>query len=410
MSEVSLEDQQHSFVTKVVDNRINDHQAWPANILKIELEGVDMYQDRTGKILEKLEDTGTVGKCYSEIDGNQIPFVTRPENNPPEPTEEVLESTKQLLHFFRQSSDFAEFAAYAALCKVCDEIGNHITAMNAFPKGKRPHYLNGVSNELDSFMQMGDEYIPVEVYNGGNYLSTKSYGDTSDKYSQLQNYSSDEEPLSNPILINRRADTKFQKQTRRKFNGVVINTDMILGCEDTHSNLTDTIDYFNLNEIVHLLPPLKTVNGQELTGEDYAEVVRDDPGVIRPPSNMAEAAEDLPDQYLKRIRGGVQLFYVNTFYRSASERTEREASLVLQAIYNQLLREGGMSRQTALDIGWDNFIDSYRQKKSAVGREEMIRDQTRRYITKLLNKKILTERNNEIHARKATHPQQTFSF
>ena len=410
MANIPLEERQYRVIASAVDNRVDEYQAWPANVLKLESEGMEIYQDRTGAILKRLLREDRVGKDSLNLVNSNIPFVTRPGDSSANPTDEVISSTEQLLEFFKSSSDFAELAAYVAFCKVYDEIGSHITAMNVLPKGERPHHLNGVTNELDAFMQMGDEYIPVEVYNGGDYLSKRSFGELSDKYKQLQDYSNDEEPVSNPILVNRRADTEFKKETRKEFNGIVVDTDVILGCEEDHPNLTDTLDLFNLNEIVHLLPPLETASGRELTGEDYDDLVTNDPGEIRPPSKMAEAAEDLPDEYLKRVRGGVQLFYVNTFYRSATGRTEREASLVLQAIYNLLLREGGKPRQVALDEGWDEFTDSYRQVKSVRGRKNMIMEQAGEYITQLLDERILTERNNEVHARKATHPQQTFTF
>jgi len=84
--------------------------------------------------------------------------------------------------------------------------------------------------------------------------------------------------VSNPILVNRRADTEFKKQARKEFNGMVVDTDVILGCKENHPNLTDTLDLFNLNEIVHLLPPLETASGRKLTGEDYDNLVTNDPG------------------------------------------------------------------------------------------------------------------------------------
>ena len=145
-------------------------------------------------------------------------------------------------------------------------------------------------------------------------------------------------------------------------------------------------------------------------GADYDNAVTNSPSLIRPPAEVVVAADTLSDQYVRRIRGGVQLFYVNSFYRSASERTEWEASLVLQQIYNLLLRVGGMTRQVALDMGWDEFTDSHGNVKSANQRRGMILDQTRDYIQQLLEERVLVEQNDQLHARRATHPQQTFSF
>lgn len=216
--------------------------------------------------------------------------------------------------------------------------------------------------------------------------------------------------MSNPLLINRRADSDIKSSVRSELNGMVIDTDVIIGCGETHPELNTVLDFFNLDGIVQLLPPLTTDSGTELVGADYDDAVTSNPSLIRPPSEIAVAADTLPDRYLRRIRGGIQLFYVNSFYRSASERTEWEASLVLQAIYNLLLRIGGMTRQVALDMGWDEFIDSYGNVKSAKQRKGMILDQTRDYIGQLLEERVIVEQNDQLHSRRATHPQQTFSF
>lgn len=172
-------EQQRQFVKNTLDRRLDEHPAWPANIFKLELEGADIYQDRTGEILNDLLDNDNVGKIKISLGGHDIPFVTRPENPPPKPDEEIRTATREFNTFLRESSDFAELTAYVALCKVYDEIGGNITAMEVLPKGERPHRLNGITNELDGFMQMRDEYIPVEVYNGADYLSAGR------KYQQL---------------------------------------------------------------------------------------------------------------------------------------------------------------------------------------------------------------------------------
>jgi len=397
-------EQQRQFVASTLERRLDEHPAWPANIFKLELEGAEIYQDRTGEILSDLLNNGEVGKTKIPLGGSDIPFVTRPEDPPPEPDDEIRAATREFNQFLRESSDFAELTAYVALCKVYDEIGADITAMDVLPKGERPHRLNGIDNELDGFMQLRNEYIPVEVYNGADYLSV------SGKYQQLCDYSIDEQPMSNPLLINRRADTDIKSRVRAELNGMVIDTDVILGCEETHPDLEAVLDLFNLGGIVQLLPPLTTDSGTDLVGADYDNAVTNNPGLIRPPAELAVAADTLPDQYVRRIRGGVQLFYVNSFYRSASERTEWEASLVLQEIYNLLLRIGGMTRPVALDMGWDEFTDSYGNVKSANQRQGMILDQTRDYIQQLLEERVLVEQNDQLHARRATHPQQTFSF
>jgi len=98
------------------------------------------------------------------------------------------------------------------------------------------------------------------------------------------------------------------------------------------------------------------------------------------------------------------------FYRKASETVERNAAGVLQQIYNILLREGGMTRQTAIDMGWDTYEENYTYVKSLKEQEEMVREQTHTYITQLREANVIEEANGKIYARKAAHPQQTFSF
>ena len=187
-------EQQRQFVANTIERRLDEHPAWPANIFKLELEGADIYQDRTGEILNDLLDNGEVGKTKIRLGGVDIPFVTRPEDSPAEPDDEIRAATREFNQFLLESSDFAELTAYVALCKIYDEIGADITAMDVLPKGERPHRLNGIDNELDGFLQLRDEYIPVEVYNGADYLSAAGR-----KHQQLCDYAIDEQPMSNPL-------------------------------------------------------------------------------------------------------------------------------------------------------------------------------------------------------------------
>jgi len=55
-------EQQRQFVASTLERRLDEHPAWPANIFKLELEGAEIYQDRTGEILSDLLDNGEVGK------------------------------------------------------------------------------------------------------------------------------------------------------------------------------------------------------------------------------------------------------------------------------------------------------------------------------------------------------------
>ncbi|ELY40409.1 hypothetical protein C495_17362, partial [Natronorubrum sulfidifaciens JCM 14089] len=79
----------------------------------------------------------------------------------------------------------------------------------------------------------------------------------------------------------------------------------------------------------------------------------------------------------------MQLQYVNSIYREGHNRMKQDACLVLQAIYNILLREGGIDRSTALERGWDRTIEHYNRLKSAQQRKEPILDHTQNLLNRL---------------------------
>jgi len=405
-------DQQQRFVKQTIENRLESRPAWPRQIFRLELEQADIYQDRSNKILNQLEEDGELGNTSLRLGNNDITFLTRPEEPRPEPDDEIKEATEKLNLFFKESSDFSELTAYASLCKIYDEIGENITGMEVLPSNNYPYHLSGFTGQLDGLMRMRDEYIPIEVYNGSDYLSVEKDGNHSKKYKQIRDRHQDEQPVSSPILINRRSDSNLKTQVRNNFNSLAIDTDVIVGCETSHPQIQDTIELFNLGEIIRILPPLETADGQTFDGEEFIQAAKNQQKAetIRPPSVMAKAAEDLPDQYLSRIRGGVQLHYVNSFYRRASGSTGRQASFLLQQIYNRLLRKGGMARRVAIEKGWEDFEDSYRYIKKARQKKEMILEQARTYIKILQDENVISEQNGNIYARNSSHPQPTFSF
>ncbi|WP_310930535.1 hypothetical protein [Halogeometricum luteum] len=396
----------YSFVENRVSSVLQDYSAWPANILKLECEKYGIYQDATGAVLAELLSNGDVSKISVEISNSNHPFFTEPGGSKDNVTHEIESALKDLDKFQTNYAYFAELTAFVALCKVHDEIGPHIAGFDVLPKGPRPHLLHTSDGTPDGFAILPGEYLPLEVYNGRDYLGTGG-----DKHGQLYDFSSDEGIISNPILVNRRSDQEIKKEAR-SLNGMVIDTDVIIGCEDAVPNLPEILELFNIEELFELLSPLETEGGLKLDGGDYHSIALngEEGRSLRPPSKMVPAAKQLPEKYIKRIRGGIQLQYVNSYYRQATDRTQREASLVLQNIYNHLLREGGKRRSTAIDAGWDRMIDQYRRIKSAQKRREMILDKTREYITELHSKNVIYERDGKIYARSSEHPQQSLSF
>lgn len=409
------------FLKSIIERRLDNYHGWPANVFKLECEGYGLYQNATGKVLSNLLDEGTIGKDQVKIREVERPIITRPDCNASDLEKEIETSMDEFDKFLSSSGYFADLAGYVALCKMQDELGSKIN-IDVLPEGPRPHLLHYPGRAPDGLVILPSEYVPVEIYNGKYYLGIKGR-----KYCQLLDLSSfksveeggkDQTELvesselnSHPLLINRRSDSII-KHNVRKMNGMVVDTDCIIACEDEHENIDDVLKLFNLSSIVELIPRLETSNGICLDGPKYNQITSDtgEEGILRPPSNMAAAADELPGQYLRRIRGGIQLQYVNSFYRQFTESTKRTACLVLQAIYNDLLREGGWDLQIALEGGWEDTIEKYPRIKSANARKDVILEETQDLIHQLKNEKIITERNGGLHARQATHPQQSLSF
>lgn len=405
----------YRFISNILEQRLNSYQAWPANIFKLECEGYDLYQNATGNVLNELLEEGAIGKTFEEIHDKDRPFITRPDADSAVEEPEVIDATTEVYDFLTDNGHFADLAAYVALCKIYDELHSHIQ-LDILPEGPRPNLLHYPGRDPDGLIMLPTEYVPVEVYNGRDYLGTNGR-----KYNQLTDLASfefvdgelreDEQLNSHPFLINRRCDQDLKNAVRKR-NGMVVDTDCIIACEETYPDIDDALQMFNLTPLVHRLPRLETDDGIALDGDKYIDISGNtgEDGILRPPSKLVAAADELPDQYIRRIRGGVQLQYVNSFYRRVSGRTRREACLVLQTIYNQLLREGGWDEQIALDEGWTEMREQYRRIKSPEQRKDMILEETRNLLNTLREEDLISERNGGLHARKSTHPQQSLSF
>lgn len=404
--------EQKQFVEKTVRTRLNKHPAWPRQMFRLELESAGLYQDRTSKILNKMREDGRIGKMSLDIGDNSISFITRPDESNPQPTNDIRTATAKMNEFFEESSDFSELVAYTALCKVADELQKNIP-VHVLPSGNYPRILGGFRGQVDALLLFEREMVPVEVYNGSDFLSKKKDGYHSKKYKQMRDRHQEENPVCKPMLTNRRADSEMIESVRSEFDSVAINTDVIVGCKDTHNDLQQYIDMLNLGNIVKPMSKIETADGTELNGSEFETVAssNEEAYKIRPESKLVDAASSLPKEYLKRIRGGVQLHYVNTLYRRTNDRTKSNAGWVSQEIYNILLREGGIKKQRAINRGWDEFEEDYRDETDLTQFKDEILEKVRDNITELKNKNIIEYGSNgKIYARNATHPQPSFSF
>lgn len=396
------------FAQRVALTRLDDHPAWPMSALQLECELAGIYQNTSGRALQMLHEDTEIGRKRINVNGGTRTYFTRVDDPLPDPEDEILDAAQRFEQFLTDSGHFANLVTYVALSKIHNELSSHITGFDVLPEGPHPYLLNNPGREPDGAILLPDEHVPVEVYNGGDYLGTNTR-----KYRQLTDLSSDPEDgiPTNPMLVNRRSDDEIKREVRR-MNGMVIDTDYIVACENKQSEIEDALDTLHLTRRIEFLPEVETADGVILDGEAYdaLSISTNDVNKVRPPSKMLPAADNLPEQLLKRIRGGVQLQYVNSIYREGHERMRQDACLVLQAIYNLLLREGGHDRRTALERGWQNTTDHYTRLKSAEARKDAILDETGSLLNRLQDEHIITVRNGEMHARKAEHPQQHLTF
>lgn len=389
--------------------RLGNHLAWPMSPFQLECEVAGVYQNVSGKALKELREEGEIKKRTVSVNDQPRTYFARHENPTPAPEDDVLEAARQFEELVLHSGYFANLATYVALCKIHQELHAHIPEFDVLPEGPHPYLLNNPGREPDAVILLAQERVPVEVYNGTDYLGTNTR-----KFDQLKDLSTDPgggHP-TNPMLVNRRSDDNLKETVRKTLNGMVVDTDCIVACEKKRSDVKDALEILNLKQCVEFVPEVVTSDGLTLDGEDYnsLSLTADDVDKVRPPSKLAGDADELPPKFLKRIRGGVQLQYVNSIYREGHERMAEDACFVIQAIYNILLREGGLDRSTALELGWDRAIDRYNRIKNAQQREDPILKEAGKFLNRLQDEHIITRRNNQIHARKATHPQQYLSL
>lgn len=136
-------------------------------------------------------------------------------------------------------------------------------------------------------------------------------------------------------------------------DGTVFDVGVIAACEPNHPDLANAVNTLNLSNQFALLPEFTTADGYDLDDQTYHRFARDPDLYSRvTPWQVAHAADNLPDPFLKCIRDGVHLLYVNTFYRRMSEPVDKYTCLVLQPLFHHLLRQpSGVDLRTLLDAG-----------------------------------------------------------
>jgi hypothetical protein len=305
----------------------------------------------------------------------------------------------------------ANLATYVAICKVYTEL--KLDAMEVRPEDHFRMTLYHTDRVPDAYIRFSNEHVPVEVYNGGDFVN-----DRNDKHDQLTDLKSTEhqDVRCNPMFVNRRSTMDYKERMLDE-NIVIIDTDLLFASESLYQDYQEAIRFFNLDPFIHTLSTLKATNGDNIDGYDYDIQENGDQGycvsernnALLPPAEMATNSSKLPDKFLKRVRGGIQLHYVYTLYRGTSESVRGAACLVVQNMYNNLLREDtGVPRDEAVSQGRDDVADQYEWVSQLD--QQNINNEIESIIQHLLDVHVLRKYKNTLTTRGATHPQQSFSI
>lgn len=388
-----------------LDKILEDYPAWPRREFNLSMESRQFYQDTTSKAIDNYSDVsrvtvdGKVFYCYNDTVKDTIRGS------------EPYDKKFRIDQFLSQSGNMANLATYIAICQVYTEL--EVDLMEVRPEDDFRMTLYHTDRIPDAYIRFPNEHVPVEVYNGGDFVN-----DRNDKHDQLMDLKSteDQDIECNPMFVNRRSTIDYKEQMLDQ-NITIIDTDLLFASESLYQDYQDAIDFFDLDSIVEVLPRLKATNGDLIDGDDYDIQVNGDQGystserneALLPPAEMTTDSDKLPDEFLKRVRGGIQLHYVYTLYRGTSDSVRRAACLVVQNMYNNLLRaDTGVPRDEAISQGWDDATDQYDWINQLD--EQEIQKEIVDIIQHLRDAHVLRKYENTLTTRSATHPQQSFSM
>jgi hypothetical protein len=238
-----------SFAKQIALQRLDTHPAWPRTAYRLECEAAGVYQDESGQALKELKNQGKIGRKDIQVRGNQRVYFTRPESPRPDPDDKIQTAVQQFETFLTKSGAFGNLAVYVALCKIHEELSSYITGFDVLPEADRPFLLNNPGRRPDMVVLFPDEKIPIEVYNGGDYLGTNTR-----KHDQLVDLSTnpDGSAPTNPVLINHRSDDDIKKSVRR-IDGLVVDTGLILACKNRYSDIQEVLETLHLKRRIDFM-------------------------------------------------------------------------------------------------------------------------------------------------------------
>lgn len=425
MADWSADGPREKVISKRVSTILDSYEAWPKNMFLLECERYGIYQNDSGGILNDMLESGFVGISNEEIKSPEgdaefqnHDYFTRPSIEEPE-AKEVIDSHEQVMEALHESGHFADLVAYATICKIWDELnGFHF---EVWPEGEFNHLLSHTDRKPDALYQLPQERVPVEAYNGRDVVDIPGQGYNSEKYEQLNELQADSDANthfdSNPFLICRRSTDLMKKSLREKWNGLAVNTGLIVMCEDVRSKYIDDLSFFNIQQLIEFIPRFHTQAGALIDGEGYSDrALNDNVDDINPEvmvenlrgGSTGSGVQKIPKQYHQRVRGGVHLQYVTSLYRTASGLTQQAAAWVIKNLYHNLLRSDGLNRTQAIENAWVETQQEMTSNISSI--EEAIRNQTDELLDTLIDHNIVWRDGNTIYARNSEHPVQDFSF
>jgi hypothetical protein len=158
------------------------------------------------------------------------------------------------------------------------------------------------------------------------------------------------------------------------------------------------------------VPPIK-IAGRELTGQSYDRLIKQRVDGQPPitPQEFAEAADQIPKDFLRRVRGLVRLLWVNGYFRQAETTEDRVTSLLAQWAYSFIMRgEGWIEFTTAAEYAKEQIRNPF---KTLLLAGEMAYNETlRRKLGILVDKGFLEERDSRFRVEDAVFPQIAFEI
>ena len=323
---------------------VSEHGIFPTGPLKYLLEQLGAYQDFTGRVLDDLIANKANGLHEIQLQGH--PFIAGHSAANPDTNSAYREIRDAAFTFLaalsndRTSGFMAELAAFVALCDTYLKHQGDTPAL-LLPKG-RWNLFNYVDWEVDCQLVISGENRPIDVSNSIQHLMMNN--------PKIQDHTRWEaEGRLEPVLINRMSSKTVKELYVYQWDSMVCDVEkLVLLDEDSTHQVREAAERLEIDRFIYWIPRLPTNYGS-MDGDTYNQVVSSERFQLHP-EDFAPTASQLPDRYRQKITGLFRLLHVNSLYRQAHTTKERVLAVLMQNIYNYLLRStGGVQEETVLN-------------------------------------------------------------